>query len=356
MKLSIIIPVYNEKGTLPVVLKKIVDVKLPGNITKEIIIIDDFSDEEIPFPTEHNGGKDTDFIVIRHSHNRGKGAAVRTGFKAARGDYAVIQDADLEYDPAEYPKLIAPLLDGQVDIVFGTRFQKGRPKGMSIKNYVANRILTCVSNILAGTSVTDMETCYKMMHRDVMKSLSSSLVSDRFGIEPEITSSVSGLRIAEVPIGYTGRTRKQGKKIGWSDGFEALWLIIRHNFPYRNSRILRYIVSGICGAMTDLVSLWFLTSICHIWYVTSTVMAFVLAFCVSFILQKFWTFRDRAINRMLRQSVAYAFIFIFNLGLNTLLVYIFVDFSAIHYLFAQVLAAAIIAIESYFMYRRFVFN
>lgn len=357
MKLSVIIPVYNEKGTLPSVLRKIVDADLPGNMHKEVIIIDDFSDERFELPAEHNGGHArTTFEIIRHAKNRGKGAAVRTGFARATGDFAVIQDADLEYDPKEFSALLAPLLSGTADVVFGTRFANGRPKGMSGKNYIANRVLTFVSNILAGTSVTDMETCYKMMTGPVMKSLESSLTSDRFGIEPEITSAVAKLRIAEVLVGYEGRTRKEGKKIGWADGFEALWLIVKHNFPYQNSRVLRYLVSGACGTLTDLFFLWFFASVCHIWYLASAVIAFILAFSVSFTLQKFWTFKDNSMEQIYSQGFAYGAITLINLGINTLLVYGFVEALHAHYLVAQAFAAAIVAIESYFLYRRFVFN
>lgn len=230
MKLSIVIPVYNEKGTLPAILKKILDVDL-GGIEKEVIVVDDHSVEDVVLHPEFADHARVKHVLIRHELNRGKGAAVRTGLKHVTGDFVVIQDADLEYDPADYKILIAPLVAGAADVVYGSRFHrgKGKPQGMSVKNYHANRFLTAFSNLLTRMSLTDMETCYKMMTRAAADQIASRLTSDRFGIEPEITALVKKMRVTEVPIGYHGRTAEEGKKIGWSDGIEAVWKIIRFN-------------------------------------------------------------------------------------------------------------------------------
>jgi glycosyltransferase involved in cell wall biosynthesis len=230
MKLSIVIPVFNDKGTLPAILKKIVDVDLVNDIEKEIVIVDDFSAEKITLPPDHAGHPSTVYKIIHHEENKGKGAAVRSGLAQVTSDFIIIQDADLEYDPADYNKLLEPLVQGIADVAYGSRFKKGvRPSGMSAKNYVANRFLTAFSNLLTGLSLTDMETCYKMMTRSVADQILPRLTSDRFGIEPEITALVKKMRIKEAPISYAGRAAEDGKKIGWSDGFEAIWKILKFN-------------------------------------------------------------------------------------------------------------------------------
>jgi glycosyltransferase involved in cell wall biosynthesis len=170
--------------------------------------------------------------VLFHDRNRGKGAALRTGFAAAEGDFIIVQDADLEYDPAEYPRLLQPLLAGQADVVYGNRFGKGRAKGYP-GNYLANRFLTCLSNLTTGLRLTDMETCYKVFRREVLQSV--RLEQDRFGFEPEITAKLaaSGVRVMEVPISYNARTHQEGKKIGWKDGLKATWCILKYGLPAR---------------------------------------------------------------------------------------------------------------------------
>lgn len=356
MKLSIIIPVFNEKGTLPAILKKIADVDLIAGIEKEVIIVDDFSAEKVALPPEHAGHALTAYKILHHEKNKGKGAAVRTGLLEATGDFVVIQDADLEYDPMDYNKLLPPLLSETADIVYGSRFGTGRPVGMSAKNFLANRFLTALSNLLTGMSLTDMETCYKMMTEGIASRISSRLISDRFGIEPEITALVSKMRVAEVPISYAGRTAKEGKKIGWFDGFEAVWKIIRFNFPFQGSRIVRFIASGAVGAATDLFLLWFLTRIAGVWYLISAIVAFILSFIVSFFMQKLWTFKDKKTERIHIQAGGYLLITLLNLLLNTALVYAFVQYLSLHYLVAQILASIILAFESFFAYRKLVFK
>ena len=281
---------------------------------------------------------------------------VQVYFEVA-GDFVVIQDADLEYNPADYNKLFPSLLSGEVDVIYGSRFLNGtKPSGMSTKNYFANKFLTLLSNILSGMNITDMETCYKMMTKNVASHISSKLKSDRFGIEPEITALVKEYKVVEVPISYIGRTTKEGKKIGWFDGVEAIWKIIKFNFPFKDSRIIRFIISGSIGAATDLLLLWFLTRIVGIWYLTSAVIAFVLSFIVSFFLQKLWTFKNREMEKIHIQAGAYLLITLCNLGINTLLVYAFVQYFSFHYLIAQVFASIIIAFESFFAYRELVFK
>ena len=211
--LSVVIPVYNEVATLEEIIDRVCEVP----ITKEIILVDDFSTDgsrALLKTIEEAWGEDPSntIKVALHDRNRGKGAAVRTGFGLATGDIVLIQDADLEYDPAEYPRLIKPIVDGQADVVYGSRF------------------LTTLSNLFTNLNLTDMETCYKVFRSEVIKTVLPKLNQDRFGIEPEITARVARLRyrIYEVAISYSGRTYGEGKKIGLKDGFSALWCIIRY--------------------------------------------------------------------------------------------------------------------------------
>ena len=184
-------------------------------------------------PAPQAGGDRIDLIF--HPVNQGKGAALRTGFAAAEGDIIIIQDADLEYDPGDYPKLFEPLLAGRADVVYGSRFHNGRPSNAYFKNYLANRLLTWISNRTTGLGITDMETCYKVFSRDVIRRV--RIEQNRFGFEPEVTAKISrlGVRLVEMPISYQGRTHDEGKKIGWKDGLKAIWCIFKYGLFHRPS-------------------------------------------------------------------------------------------------------------------------
>ena len=222
MKLSIIIPVYNEKDTLRTLLGRVEAV----GYDKEIILVDDYSTDgtrEIVDEYKLKRG----YTVMMHPYNRGKGAALRTGFEKATGDVIIIQDADLEYDPREYSKLLEPILDGRADVVYGSRFLGGPHRVLFFWHYLGNMVLTTFSNMMTNLNLTDMETCYKAFTKKVLDSL--TLRCDRFGFEPEFTSKVAKkkFRIYEVPISYSGRDYAEGKKIGWKDGVAAFWFILR---------------------------------------------------------------------------------------------------------------------------------
>ena len=223
MKLSIIIPCYNEKYTI----KKLIEaVKKCSVEDKEIIVVDDFSKDG----TREILKDIIDIKTIYHSSNKGKGACLKTGFKMANGDICVVQDADLEYDPKEIPILIEPILNNKADVVFGSRFQSGRPhRVVYFWHRVGNGILTLFSNLFTDLNLTDMGTCYKAFKTEIIKSI--NLRENRFGFEPEITAKISkrNLRIYEVGISYYGRTYEEGKKIGWRDGIRAMYCIVKYN-------------------------------------------------------------------------------------------------------------------------------
>ena len=226
MKVSVVIPVYNEIDTIEEILAR-VD-KVP--IKKEIIVIDDLSIDGTRERLKKIVADKENVKVIYHNRNKGKGAALRTGFASVTGDIVIIQDADLEYDPNEYPKLLEPISDGRADVVYGSRFIGGPHRVLFFWHYVGNKLLTLISNALTNLNLTDMETCYKVFKRQILKDI--NLKSNRFGFEPEFTAKISKkrLRIYEVPISYSGRTYSEGKKITWKDGFVALCLIFWYRF------------------------------------------------------------------------------------------------------------------------------
>jgi glycosyltransferase involved in cell wall biosynthesis len=228
MVLSIIIPCFNEQKTILALLERVRAAQLPDNIQREIIIVDDCSVDETRSILKAVSVPDTK--VFFHEINQGKGAALRTGFKNATGDILVIQDADLEYDPAEYEKMLKPILDGRADVVYGSRFlTTSERRVLYFFHYLGNTFLTFASNIFTNLNISDMETCFKMFRREIIDKI--GIKENRFGFEPEITAKIAKLkcRVYEVGISYSGRTYEEGKKIGFKDGFRALWCIVKYN-------------------------------------------------------------------------------------------------------------------------------
>ena len=227
-RLSILIPVFNEVHTVEEILRRVRAAESCG-LDKEIILVNDASTDGTgdvlnKIPT------DAGLKIVSHPYNRGKGAALRTALEHATGDIVLIQDADLEYDPSDYPNLLRPILDGRADVVYGSRFAGGTHRVLLFWHYMANRFLTLLSNMLCNLNLTDMETCYKVFRRQCVQSI--TLTSNRFGIEPELTAKLARrhYRFYETGINYSGRDYTEGKKIGWKDGLAALWFIFRYRF------------------------------------------------------------------------------------------------------------------------------
>ncbi len=233
MKLSVVIPVYNEMKTIDEIIRQVQAVP----VDKEIVLVDDFSTDGTRDKLKKIG-ETPNVRVLMHEKNQGKGAALRTGFAAAQGDIVVIQDADLEYDPQEYPRLMKPIVDGKADVVYGSRFLTGEShRVLYFWHCVGNKFLTFLSNCLTNLNLTDMETCYKVFRREIIQSI--PIEENRFGFEPEITAKVAAMRcrIFEVGISYSGRTYEEGKKIGWKDGMRAIWCMLKYNL-FRSHKAL----------------------------------------------------------------------------------------------------------------------
>lgn len=228
-KVSIVIPIYNEKDTLKDIVKAVQSAPLPKGMSREIILVDDYS---LDGTRDILKKLEKKYKIFYHRKNKGKGAALRTGFKKVTGDVVIIQDADLEYDPKEYMRLLKPILENRADVVYGSRFSGGGPhRVLLFWHSWGNRFLTTISNMFTNLNLTDMETCYKVFTREVLKKVLPELKSNRFGFEPEFTARIARarFRIFEIGISYYGRTYDEGKKISWKDGVAAFWHIIRFN-------------------------------------------------------------------------------------------------------------------------------
>ncbi len=293
--LSIVIPCFNEEGTLGACLDRVLAIQ-SADLALEVIVVDDCSSDRSPAIARNYAARDPCVRVLSHDRNRGKGAALRTGFRDATGDYVAVQDADLEYDPRELRDLLGPLREGRADVVFGSRFKgQGPHRVLYFWHAVANGVLTFLSNMFTDLNMTDMETCYKVFRRDVLQGI--ELREDRFGFEPEIVAKVAhrGLRIYEMAISYDGRTYDEGKKITWRDGVRALYCVFRYNSDHFPLPIQFAIYTLIGGAAAIFNLVWFVSLFAvGVPLATSAAAAFVAAAAVNYGLCVAVLFRHRA--------------------------------------------------------------
>ncbi len=259
MKLSIVIPVYNEKNTILEIIKIVKNVSLPEQITsREIVLVDDYSKDGTRDILKSIN--DPEVQIFYHAKNMGKGGALNTGFKKTTGDFVIIQDADLEYDPNEYPRLLKPILDNKADVVFGSRFVGGQThRVLYFWHTMMNKFLTFLSNAFSDLNLTDMETCYKLFRKNILDQI--SIEENRFGFEPEITAKVGemartkNVKIYEVGISYYARTYNEGKKIGWKDGVRALWCIFKYNTS-GFAHFVKYAINGVIVALSQIIAIY----------------------------------------------------------------------------------------------------
>lgn len=228
--LSIVIPAYNENELLPEILRQVEEVVLPNNLSRQIVLVDDCSTDGTTDILKQMQNDRPDYTVVFHEKNKGKGAALRTGFEHATGDIVVIQDADLEYDPRDYPRLLQPIMEGRADVVYGSRFAGETRRVVNYHHFLGNKVLTRLSNLFTGLYLTDMECCYKVFKREVLERF--EIQEPRFGVEPEITAKLArmkDIKIYETPVVYNGRTYAEGKKINWKDGMSAIRCILKYS-------------------------------------------------------------------------------------------------------------------------------
>ena len=294
-KFSIVIPCYNEERTLATCVERVRQIA-GSDLVLEIIIVDDCSQDKSLLIARELAEKHAEITVLHHERNQGKGAALRTGFQSATGDFVAVQDADLEYDPAELKKLLVPLIDGQADVVFGSRFlSPGAHRVLYFWHSLGNRFLTFMSNVFTDLNLTDMETCYKVFRREIIQKI--RIEENRFGFEPEIVAKVAHLRVRvfEAGISYYGRTYEEGKKIGMKDGFRALYCILRYNLSHVPAplQFVAYLLIGAVAALVNfLVFLGFLSAGSSV--TIAAPAAFVIAAAVNYVLSILILFRHKA--------------------------------------------------------------
>jgi dolichol-phosphate mannosyltransferase len=307
--LSVVIPCYNEECTLRRCVERVLEIA-DENLSLEIIIVNDASSDRSLLIARELAGEHKEIVILEHAKNQGKGAALRTGFRQATGDFVAVQDADLEYSPKDLKKLLVPLIEGEADVVLGSRFLSGGcHRVFHFWHYVGNRFLTLLSNMFTDLNLTDMETCYKVFRRDVIQAI--DLNEDRFGFEPEIVAKVAHMRlkIFEVGISYYGRTYAEGKKIGVKDGFRALYCILRYN-AYRAPLPMQFILYLFIGGIAALanLSIFLLFLSFDLGVTAAALSAFAIAAALNYLLCILFLFRHEARWTSLTEAAIYALV------------------------------------------------
>lgn len=366
LKLSIIVPVFNEEKTISSIIDCLTGLGLPTNWQKEIIIVNDGSTDSTA-AILGNMPKRSDLITINKSTNGGKGSALKVGFRWATGDYLTVQDGDLEYDPNDYRQLLACIDQGS-KVAFGSRVLGHNNVSFSRIYFYGGLLVTKIFNLFFGTKLTDVATCYKVFPRALVDSNLLNMPNNDFVFDVVELSWFLATRskVVEMPISYCPRSKAQGKKINWRHGWRCLgaMFLIRLNLGvYRRPgqlefwyQPLRYLVSGLVGALVNLLLMYSLVEWLQIWYIYAGTIAFLLSSLVGFTLHKLWTFRNYSRHYVSRQLLMYVMIGVVNIGLNTLIIFLLVEHFHFWYLLAQILSSAFIAVAGFFIYRRIVFG
>ena len=354
MKLSVIIPCYNEAQTIGEIIQRVHHAALPAEVLREIIVVNDGSDAATREALEQAAAQ-YPVRVIWRDKNGGKGAAVKNGLEAATGEYCLIQDADLEYDPGDYAALLAPVLHGRTQVVFGARQVQDNNVPGRFRFYLGGKAINWCFNVAFKTRLTDLSTCYKLFPRTLVPQIltqpSNDFVFDVIELSYVLArhTRAHGTSILEVPIRYHARSSLQGKKLRPSDGMRCLLRIITLRLGH-HARLARFFIVGGSAALLNLFVIYLCTSVFGLWYLASSVISFTVALVYNFSLQKLWTF-DAAGSGYTRQFSLFASVSAMNLLFNTILMYTFVDLLGFWYLVAQLLTSFILAFESYFLYK-----
>ncbi|HEY0010500.1 MAG TPA: bifunctional glycosyltransferase family 2/GtrA family protein [Candidatus Paceibacterota bacterium] len=349
MKLSVIIPCYNESAHLKEVLVRTYAVTLPPGWSLEVVVVDDGSDQETKDAVAVALNAHPDLVHVERELNGGKGAALKSGFGAATGDYLVILDADPEYDPNDIPRLLAPVIEGPARVVFGVRDLKDNNAPGRFRYYWGGRLMNGLFNVAFGTRLSDITVCLKLFPHALVPELVVQPSDDFVFDAIELTRVLAREPFTEVPVSYAPRTALEGKKLKASHGIRMAMRIIELRLG-RMARIARFLIVGSTAAAINLSILVLLTEGIGVWYLLSEGIAFLVALSFNFFCQRLWVFRNREKNRM-RQAGTFLTVNLVNLALNVGLLYIFVEYFGLWYVVGQVLASVIIAIESYVVYR-----